>query len=155
MERHTPRNAENEITPLILSVFRLNAALLAAGDRLTAGIGLTSARWQVLGTVATAPAPLTVAGLAKSLGSSRQNVRVIVRELEAAGLVQLAENPNHQRASLVLLTAKGKKTSDATREIQAPFAEELSDGLSPKRIRECVDLLQTLIARLRTHADAS
>ena len=148
MKRRAHPDTENDITQLILSVFRVNGALLAAGDRLTASIGLTSARWQVLGTVATTPTPLTVAGLAKSLGSSRQNVRVIVRELEAAGMVRLAENPNHQRASLVTMTPKGKTASEATRELQAPFAKKLSKGLNPQRMKDCVDLLQTLHARL-------
>ena len=155
MEQPTYPEAENEITQLILSVFQLNAALLTAGDRLTAPIGLTSARWQVLGTVATTPTPLTVAGLAKSLGSSRQNVRVIVRELEAAGMVRLTDNPNHQRASLVTLTPKGKKSSDATKDLQGPFAEELSKGLNPKRMKDCRDLLRILLARLRAQNDVA
>ena len=39
----------NVITDLILETFRLNGQLLAAGDALVSDVGLTSARWQVLG----------------------------------------------------------------------------------------------------------
>ena len=39
------------LTDLILETFRLNGALLAAGDRLLANPSLTSARWQVLRAV--------------------------------------------------------------------------------------------------------
>jgi len=43
------------MTNLILEIFRVNGLLLAAGDRLTRDLGLTSARWQVLGALAEGP----------------------------------------------------------------------------------------------------
>ena len=46
------------VTALILETFRLNGRLLAAGDALVESLDLTSARWQVLGAIATAPIPL-------------------------------------------------------------------------------------------------
>ena len=147
--------SENDVTKLILSIFRVNGALLVAGDRLTASIGLTSARWQVLGTVAKAADPLTVAAIGKSMGLTRQNVRIIVRELEAAGLVRLADNPAHQRASLVMLTPKGKRANASAKELQIPFTGSLSEGLESGRIADCVDLLQTLYARLKSHNEDS
>jgi DNA-binding MarR family transcriptional regulator len=143
-------NSENEVTRLILSIFRVSGALLVAGDRLTSAIGLTSARWQVLGTVAKSSAPLTVAAIGKYMGLTRQNVRVIVRELQAAGLVRLADNPHHQRASLVMLTPKGQRANSSARELQIPFTELLGQDLDAARISDCVDLLQTLYARLKT-----
>lgn len=81
MAKSKQSKSAEEFTRLILSVFGLNGALLIAGDRLTAPIGLTSARWQVLGTIADSPMQMTVAGIAKSIGSSRQNIRIIVRDL--------------------------------------------------------------------------
>ena len=57
---------------LILDVFRLNGRLLAAGDRMVEDLGLTSARWQVLGAVALAAAP--VAWIARNMGLTRQGV---------------------------------------------------------------------------------
>ena len=149
MGRTKEPGAESEMVQLILSVFRVNGALLIAGDRLTASLGLTSARWQVLGTVVTAPAPMTIAAIARSLGSSRQNVRVLVRELDGAGMVRLAENPQHRRASLVVLTAKGKRVIDSAQALQRPFAHDLGHGISPKRLRNCREVLQLVLERLR------
>ena len=57
--KHTPSG--RALTDLVLELFRLNNRLLAAGDRLVAGIGLTSARWKVLGTISTAERPQPVA----------------------------------------------------------------------------------------------
>jgi hypothetical protein len=56
------------MTELILETFRLNGRLLAAGDALVADVGLTSARWQVLGAIALAPVPQPVAHIARNMG---------------------------------------------------------------------------------------
>lgn len=65
-ERSEVVRARNAVTELILETFRLNGRLLAAGDALVANIGLTSARWQVLGAIALSPVPLPVAHLARN-----------------------------------------------------------------------------------------
>jgi DNA-binding MarR family transcriptional regulator len=98
------------LTALILAVFKLNGALIAAGDRLVADLRLTSARWQVLGAVAMATAPQTVADIARTMGLTRQSVQRIVNELIASALLERSENPRHMRAPLMQLTASGKKT---------------------------------------------
>ena len=46
--------SEDTLTALIVEVFRLNGCLLEAGDSLVGDVGLTSARWQVLGAIAAA-----------------------------------------------------------------------------------------------------
>ena len=45
--KRTP--AGEALTQLMLDLFRLNSLTLTAGDRLVADLGLTSARWQILG----------------------------------------------------------------------------------------------------------
>ncbi|RUV46514.1 MarR family transcriptional regulator, partial [Mesorhizobium sp. M7A.F.Ca.MR.228.00.0.0] len=45
--KRTP--AGNALTDLILDLFRLSSRMLTSGDRLVADLGLTSARWQILG----------------------------------------------------------------------------------------------------------
>src|SRR5262249_27541551 len=102
-----------EVTELILDVFRLNGRLLAAGDRLVADLGLTSARWQVLGAVALAATPGPVAHLARSMGLTRQGVQRIVNALAAQGLLQFEPNPHHRRAPLVTLTEEGRQAYQA------------------------------------------
>ena len=92
------------LTELILDVFRLNGALLASGDALVGDLGLTSARWQVLGAIALSPIPLPVAHLARNMGLTRQAVQRSVDEMRNDGLVQLDPNPHHRRAMLVTMT---------------------------------------------------
>ena len=130
--KRTP--AGTALTDLILDLFRLNSRLLASGDRLVAGLGLTSARWQILGAIVATDRPQPVAWLARDLGANRQNVQRIVNDLHGEGLVAFETNPHHRRAQLVVLTDKGKQTFDAAMHLQAPWINKLADGLPVKDI---------------------
>ena len=116
------------LTELILEAFRLNGRLLAAGDALVRDLGLTSARWQILGAIALSPVPLPVAHIARNMGLTRQSVQKLINELESDGIVRFAPNPHHQRARLVLFTEKGHAAYEAARQRQRPWAQALADG---------------------------
>ncbi len=129
-----PKNARTPageaLTNLMLDLFRLNSLILTAGDRLVAPLGLTSARWQILGAVVAAEHPQPVAWLARDLGANRQNVQRIVNDLQKEGLVAFEPNPHHRRAQLVVLSNKGKDAFNAAMELQAPWVNQLSKGLT-------------------------
>src|ERR671910_2007169 len=97
-------------TRLILSTFRANGLLLGAGDLLGADLGLTSARWQVLGAVVLAERPLTVPQIARRMGLTRQSVHATVRRLVREDLLEFAPNQDHRRSALVGLTKRGVAT---------------------------------------------
>lgn len=131
--RKTKRTSGGDaLTGLMLDLFRLNSRLLIAGDRLVAPLGLTSARWQILGAIIAAERPQPVAWLARDLGANRQNVQRIINDLQEEGLVAFEVNPHHRRAQLVVLTETGQRRFDAAMELQAPWVNGLSDGLSVK-----------------------
>ncbi len=142
----------NAMTDLILETFRLNGRLLAAGDALVADLGLTSARWQVLGAAAMSPVPLPVAHIARNMGLSRQSVQRLANELEAQGIIRFAPNPHHQRAKLVLLTDRGKSLYAAASARQSPWATGLAEGLPAKTIEAATQVLRTLRSRLEADA---
>jgi DNA-binding MarR family transcriptional regulator len=134
MSRTERTPAGNALTNLVLDLFRVNSLLLTAGDRLVARLGLTSARWQILGAIVSAERPQPVAWLARTLGANRQNVQRIINDLSKEGLVAFEPNPHHRRAQLVVLTNKGSQTFDAAMRLQAPWINSLSNGLSVKDI---------------------
>jgi DNA-binding MarR family transcriptional regulator len=140
--------AGDAVTDLILDLFRLSSRLLAAGDRLVAGLGLTSARWQILGSVVAAVRPQPVAWLARDLGANRQNVQRIVNDLQKEGLVAFQPNPHHRRAQLIVLTDKGKQTFDAAMRLQAPWIDKLSEGLRVEEIETARRVMSALRSRL-------
>jgi DNA-binding MarR family transcriptional regulator len=138
----------NAITDLVLETFRLNGQLLAAGDALVSGVGLTSARWQVLGAIALSPAPLSVAHIARNMGLTRQAVQRLANEMERGGFVRFESNPHHQRSRLVSLTAHGKAAYDAAMKRQRPWARSLADGLTGKQIETATAVLRAIRSRL-------
>ena len=150
--RRTPAGAA--LTELILDLFRLHGRMLVAGDRLVAGLGLTSARWQILGTIVAADRAQPVAWLARDLGAARQNVQRIVNDLVKEGLVAFAANPHHRRAPLVVLTEKGRSIYEAAMGLQASWVNKLSAGLRAEDIETTRSVMATLRRRLESDSDA-
>jgi DNA-binding MarR family transcriptional regulator len=144
---------EAAITDLVLETFRLNGRLLASGDALVADLGLTSARWQVIGAMALSPVPLSVAQIARNRGLTRQAVQRLANEMEADGLMRFAPNPHHQRAKLVVLTAAGKSAFAAAMKRQGAWASDLGAGLDPRKIAAAAAMLRSVRQRLENGTD--
>ncbi len=149
----TTPQARQALTDLILDVFRLNSRLLIAGDRLVAELGLTSARWQILGAIAEADAPRPVAWLARDMGGARQNVQRIVNDLHRQGLVGFIPNPHHRRAKLVVMTERGRDVYEVALALWEPTADELAEGLNVKEIEKVRQVLLGLRQRLELAED--
>jgi DNA-binding MarR family transcriptional regulator len=136
------------LTNLVIEVFRLNGALLAAGDALVGDLDLTSARWQVLGAIALSPVALPVAHLARNMGLTRQAVQRLVDEMRVEGFLRLEPNPHHRRAMLVTMTEQGEAAYRAAIARQEPWADALARGLSAQDIEAGANLLRALRLRL-------
>ncbi len=152
MARPTGRPKAEALTELLLTMFRANNLTLAWGDRLVSPLGLTSARWQILGAIVQADRPQPVAWLARDLGANRQNVQRIVNDLMGDGLVAFEPNPHHKRAQLVVLTSKGQQTYEAAIELYNPLVELLAEGLPGDEIEAAQRVLSALRTKLETIA---
>jgi DNA-binding MarR family transcriptional regulator len=148
MKQSSRTPAGEALSALVLDLFRISGLLLTAGDRLVAPLGLTSARWQVLGAIVAAERPQPVAWLARDLGGNRQNVQRIINDLHHDGLVAFEANPHHRRAQLVVLTEKGQRAFAAAMDLQAPWINEIAADLSVKDIRTVHRLIVDLRDRL-------
>lgn len=114
---------------LIYEVLRLHGRLIAAGDALMADLGLTSARWQVLGTVAASRQPLTVSDLARILGQSRQSLQRLVNEMAGDDLLRFADNPGHRRSPFVEPTEAGRRLHVEVEARRIPWTEGIASKL--------------------------
>lgn len=135
-------------TGLVIEVFRLNGDMLAVGNALGAQVGLTSARWQVLGAISLSPVPLPVAHIARNMGLTRQAVQRSVDEMRAHGLVRLEPNPHHRRATLVAMTEKGEAAYHAASERHGRWAEALAADVPPERIEAASEMLREIQRRI-------
>lgn len=136
------------LTDLVLEIFRLNGRIIASGDALVARIGLTSARWQVLGAIALQAGPAPVVRIADAMGLTRQSVQRTVDALAEDGLIVFRPNPHHQRAKLVALTQKGDALYRSAMRLQKPWAAKLAAGIDASALQAALSVVKTLRGRL-------
>jgi DNA-binding MarR family transcriptional regulator len=132
---------------LVLSIFRLNGLLIAEGDDMTEALGLTSARWKVIGVIALSNSGLTVPGIARVLGQSRQAVQRITDVMVTDGLLSYQPNPKHKRSVLVVLTEEGKTAYKDLRDVQDPWAIENTEDIPSEELDAGLRLVRRLIQK--------
>ena len=125
-------------------------------DRLGAGLrvavigggiaGLTAAWWQVLGAVLAEP--LTVAGIARDMGITRQSVQRIADILAERGLARYLPNPAHRRAKLLTPTGEGRAAIARIGPGHAAAAGRLAKAMGEQPLADAVAALQALSAAL-------
>ena len=120
-----------------LYTFRVNGQMLAAGEQLARPVGLTVARWQVLGAVLRRP--LNAAGIAREMGISRQAVQRVANRLIDDGLLQAFPNPAHTRSPLLSPTHEGVAAVRKIAPQQADFSARLVEAFGYKRFRQLID----------------
>jgi DNA-binding MarR family transcriptional regulator len=129
-------------TELVLEVFRVNRALLDAGDRVTAPAGLTSARWQVLGVIE--DEAVIVAGIARRMGLRRQSVQQTANGLVRDGFARWVDNPDDRRANLLELTPKGKSAMAVVVARHASWANAIGRAHEETAMKRALVLLKEL-----------
>lgn len=138
--------AGDAFSVLVIQVLRLSGMVSAAGDALAEPAGQTSARWQVL--AAAENAPTTVAQIARILSLARQSVQRVADLLERDGLIVYEENPEHQRAQLVRLTARGRTTLATIQSAQRVWADELGAEIGASDLRRASGVLERVLFAL-------
>ena len=140
--RHTQQG--QLFTQIVLELFKLNGQLIAEGDRLTKGVGLSSARWKILGALAISPHPMTVSQIASTMGQSRQGVQRLADAMEKDGILDYQKNPYHKRAKLVRLTSEGEKSYKSLERKQIPWANSHSANMKTVDMEIALSVLQTM-----------
>ncbi|MGW7199157.1 MarR family winged helix-turn-helix transcriptional regulator [Streptomyces chryseus] len=129
-----------------LGTFRLNGQFLAVSEELARPAGLTAAWWQVVGAVLHEPLP--VAGIARTMGITRQSVQRIADLLVTKGLAEYAANPAHRRAKLLRPTEAGREAVRRIEPGHAALAARLAAELGEAEFAETVHVLERLSAAL-------
>jgi DNA-binding MarR family transcriptional regulator len=136
-------NEEQELLAgVALTVFRLNGQFLGLAEELSRPVGLTAAWWQVLGAVL--HQPLSVAGIARAMGITRQSVQRIADLLVDKGLAEYRPNPAHRRAKLLQVTDEGLAAVRRIDPAHAAFADRIAAELGVEQFRRTLDHLARL-----------
>ena len=133
-----------ELPLLVADVFECAGALRRQGDRIAGEAGQTQARWQVLSVLS--DGDWTASDAARRLGVTRQAVQRIADALAADGLVRPEPNPRHQRAPLLRLTSRGRRTLGAIGAAAEPWHDTAAAGIPARDLATARRVLQTLTA---------
>jgi DNA-binding MarR family transcriptional regulator len=87
--------------------------------------GITPQQWAIVSLVATLDSPPTLAGIARDMMVSKQNVTGMISRLETLGLVTRSDDSSDLRATRIQLTRKGRQLHARI----APAYEEWVTGL--------------------------
>lgn len=138
-----------QLTSVVLAVFRLNGQLIEWGNAFCQPHGLTSARWQVLGAIALAPRAQSAPQIAASMGVTRQGAQKQLNLLLDEGLVLAQANPAHRRSPLYALSERGHVVFQAVDQRWRAHAEALSGQFGADALDQTLAMLSSL---LQAHA---
>lgn len=151
-EIHRPRPAVQEVPPrssageafndVLMRVLSLNGRFTAAGEELAKPAGQSLARWVVL--AACEDAPLSVSGIARRLGLARQSVQRIADVLVSEGLCGYQDNPHHQRAKLLEISASGLAVLAQIEAAQHQWADALGGRIGEDLLRRASQALAVI-----------
>jgi DNA-binding MarR family transcriptional regulator len=125
---------------ILAEVFRYRARLLEGAEPVSASVGLTGARWQLLGAIEHQPAP--VAHVARGLGLTRQSVQETADALARDGLIAFVDNPHHKRARLMTPTPRAVRLLEELRPRELQFANRMGARHSLAALRATHDVLR-------------
>jgi len=140
------RREQELLSAAAITTFKLNGQFLALAEELARPAGLTAAWWQVLGAVL--GEPLTVAGIAREMGITRQSVQRVADILAGRGLARYLPNPAHRRAKLLTPTEQGRDAIARIGPGHAAAAGQLAKTLGEQPLADAVAALRSLSAAL-------
>jgi len=127
----------------VVSVMRAEQIFLNRAATILRPLGLTFARYQVLGMLRWA-GPMTLGAVGHRLWITPGTVTSAIDRLEAAGVCRRVSHPTDARATLVEITAKGRRLFDrAVEKLNADLFGTV--GLAEDEL----DLLVRLIGKIR------
>jgi DNA-binding MarR family transcriptional regulator len=142
-----PRSEAGDVlTDVVMRTFRLYGGFLEAAEVMTKPVGLTAAWWQVLGAVLREP--LSVSGIAREMGLTRQSVQRIADLLVDKGLAEYLPNPAHRRAKLFRPTAAGYAAVESLRGAQYAWANRITASVGAEELRVALDVMNRLVTNL-------
>jgi DNA-binding MarR family transcriptional regulator len=144
--KQSNRSSVEVVNGIVLDVFKLNGYFIKAADCLTKGSELTSARWQVLGTVL--HEQYSVAEIARSLGLTRQAVQRIADRLVEDGLAEYLPNPAHKRAKLLSCKEKGLNSIKEIRPKVVSWADRVYGVIGEEELKDAEWALKNLLSKL-------
>jgi DNA-binding MarR family transcriptional regulator len=115
-------------------------------------VGLTSAQWHVLSTLARCAkmgeSPLNQASLADLLDIEPITLSRQIDRLTAAGMIERRPDPSDRRAHLLYLTEKARPLVMAFRDVATEVLNNALAGISAREVDALIDVLERIRANV-------
>ena len=136
----------------VVSVMRADQILMEQATEILRPLGLTFARYQVLGMLRWT-GPLTLGKVGERLWITPATVTNAIDRLEAAGLCRRVDHPEDARATLAEITVKGRKLFDrAVEELNVKLFSSVA--LAPDELEQLVRLVRKIRAGAGDHVES-
>jgi DNA-binding MarR family transcriptional regulator len=107
---------------------------------------VTPQQWAVLVTIA--EEPVSLAGVARKLAVSKQNMTGMIARLEQLGLIERSENPQDLRSARVQLTRRGRTVIEKFTPLYEQWQKELGRDVPDRDLQTLTRAINRLIAQL-------
>ena len=134
---------------LVAGVIQLSNLLMRHMAPVFERAGVTPQQWAILTAIAGVEQPLTLAGLARVMLVSKQNMTGMVARLEQLGLVERQGDPTDLRSSRLVLTRRGRSTVDKLRPAYEEWRRELGGEIPERELAAVTRTVDRLIERLQ------
>lgn len=146
MEKPREDMAVDVMALLVADLYQAAGRSRRLGEQIAKAEGQSQARWQVLSVLS--DGPRTVAQAARRLGTARQAVQRITRELVQDELLSARDNPDHRTSPLFELTPQGRRSLERMNAAAAELHREQLTKLNPDEAAQLRHGLQRLITVL-------
>ena len=140
-----PSNAERDLVTGIIQLANLMTRRLAP---IFEKARITPQQWAILAALAESDGPMTLAGLARRMMVSKQNMTGMIARLEQLGLADRSGDPNDLRSSRVQLTRRGKGVVERFRPAYEQWLGALGGDVSERELNAAAKLVDRLIEQL-------
>jgi DNA-binding MarR family transcriptional regulator len=140
-----PSNAERDLVAGIIQLANLMTRRLAP---IFEKARITPQQWAILSVLGDSDEPLTLAGLARRMLVSKQNMTGMMARLEQLGLADRSGDPNDLRSSRVQLTRRGRSVVEKFRPAYEEWRGSLGGEVSERELTSAAKVVERLIEQL-------
>lgn len=110
---------------------------------------ITPQQWSVLSALSAEEAPVTLVGLSRRLGVTKQNMTGMMARLEQLGLAERNDDPQDLRSSRVQLTRRGRALVEKVRPAYEEWIASVGgSALSERELQALTRSVERLIEAL-------
>jgi DNA-binding MarR family transcriptional regulator len=140
-----PSNAERDLVAGIIQLANLMTRRLAP---IFEKARITPQQWAILSVLGDSDEPLTLAGLARRMLVSKQNMTGMMARLEQLGLADRSGDPNDLRSSRIQLTRRGRTVVEKFRPAYEEWRGSLGGEVSERELTNAAKVVERLIEQL-------